>query len=73
MRRYDFSDPQSGKDVCDRKIVPMKGRIQRWVNEKHDVVTAVDMKEALESYGAVRGCRIAVAEVDVAAKRSVQI
>lgn len=48
-----------------RKIAPMKGHIQRWVNEKHDVVTAVDMKEALESYGGVRGCRIAVAEVDV--------
>ena len=65
VRRYDFSDPQSGKDVCDRKIAPMKGHIQRWVNEKHDVVTAVGMKEALESYGGVRGCRIAVAEVDV--------
>ena len=64
VRRYDFSDPQSGNDVCDRKIAPMKGHIQRWVNEKHDVVTAVDMKEALESYGGVRGCRI-VAEVDV--------
>ena len=44
----------------------MKGHIQRWVNEKHDVVTAVDMKEALESYGGVRGCRITVAEVEVA-------
>ena len=54
VRRYDFSDPQSGKDVCDRKIAPMKGHIQRWVNEKHDVVTAVDMKEALESYGGAR-------------------
>ena len=66
VRRYDFSDPQSGKDVCDRKIAPMKGRIKRWINEKHDVVTAADMKEALQSYGGVRGCRIAVAEVDVA-------
>lgn len=47
VQRYDFSDPQSGKDVCDRKIAPMKGHIQRWVNEKHDVVIAVDMKEAL--------------------------
>jgi hypothetical protein len=22
--RYDFSDAQSGKDICDRKIAPMK-------------------------------------------------
>ena len=47
----------------------MKGHIQRWVNEKHYVVTAVDMKEELESYGGVHGCRIAVAEdVSKAAK-----
>ena len=44
VRRYDFSDPQSGKDVCDRKIAPIKGHIQRWVNEKHDVVTAVGIE-----------------------------
>jgi len=43
----------------------MKGHIQRWVDEKRDVVMAADMKEALESYGGVRGCRVAVAEVDV--------
>jgi len=43
FRRYDFSDPQSGKDICDRRIAPMKGHIQRWLDEKHDVVTAADM------------------------------
>lgn len=68
VRRYDFSDPQAEKDACDRKIAPVRGHVQSWVNEKHDVVTAVDMKEALESYGGVCGCRMAVAdsEVDVA-------
>ncbi|KAK3709896.1 hypothetical protein QZH41_007508 [Actinostola sp. cb2023] len=47
--RYDFSDPQAGKDICDRKTASMKAHIKRWVNEKHDVMTAEDMKEALES------------------------
>ena len=51
IRRYDFSEPQAGKDICDRKIAPMKAHIRRYVNEKHDVTTAVDMKEALESHG----------------------
>ena len=23
IHRYDFSDPQSGKDICDRKVSPM--------------------------------------------------
>ncbi|KXJ05912.1 hypothetical protein AC249_AIPGENE28663 [Exaiptasia diaphana] len=48
--RYDFSDPQAGKDICDRKIAPMKAHIRRFVNEGNDVVTAEDMKRALESY-----------------------
>ena len=62
--RYDFSDPQSGKDVCDRRIASMKTHIRRWVNEGHDVTTAEEMKVALESHGGVRGCRFAVVEID---------
>ena len=43
----------------------MKGHIKRWVNEKHDVIRAEDMKAALESHGGIKGCRVAVAEVDI--------
>ena len=56
---------QAGKDICDRKIAPMKAHIRRYVNEKHDVVTAANMKEALESHGGIAGCRAAVAEIVV--------
>ena len=62
--RYDFSEPQAGKDICDRKTAAMKAHIKRWVNERHDVVTAEDMKAALESHGGIKGCRAAVVEVD---------
>ena len=62
--RYDFSDPQAGKDICDRKIAPMKGHMRRYVNEKHDIKTAEDMKDALESRGGTKGCRAAVAKVN---------
>lgn len=62
--RYDFSDPQAGKDICDRKIAPMKAHIRRYVNEKNDVVTAEDMKKAIESHGGLKGCRVAVVEMD---------
>ena len=41
--RYDFSEPQTGKDFCDRKTAAMKAHIKCWVNERHDVVTAEDM------------------------------
>ena len=56
--RYDFSDPQSGKDVCDRRIASMKTHIRHWVNEVHG-----EMKIALESHG-VRGCRFTVVEIN---------
>ena len=63
--RYDFSDLQAGKDICDRKLVPMKAHIKRWVDKKHDVLTAEDMKQAIESHRGLKGCRAAVVEVDI--------
>ena len=42
--RYDFSDVQAGKDICDRKISPMKTHMKTWVNEKNDITTAEQMK-----------------------------
>ena len=44
--RYDFSEPQAGKDICDRKTAPMKAHIRRFVNENNDVTTAEEMKKA---------------------------
>ena len=64
LLRYDFSDPQAGKDICDRKTAPMKAHIRRYVNEKHDVNSAEDMKTAIESHGGLKGCRVAVVELD---------
>ena len=62
--RYDFSDPQTRKDICDRKTAPMKVHIKRWVSEKHDMTTVENMKEVLESHGGLKGCRVAVVQVD---------
>ena len=42
----------------------MKAHIRRWVNEKHNVITAEDMTTALESHGGVKGVRAAVVKVD---------
>ena len=53
IRRYDFSEAQAGKDICDRKIAPMKSHIQ-YINEGHNVENASEMREALDSYGGVR-------------------
>jgi hypothetical protein len=64
IQRYDFSDPQAGKDICDRKIASMKSHMRRWLNEKHDITTAEEMKTALESHGGVKGSRAAVVKLN---------
>ncbi len=46
--RYDLSEPQYGKDVCDRILYPMKESIRRYCNEGHDIVQVKDMREALQ-------------------------
>ena len=70
FKRYDFSDPQSGKDVCDRRIASMKTHMLRCVNEGHDITAAEEMKIALESHEGVRGCRFAVVEIDNSTQNS---
>ena len=70
FKRYDFSDPQSGKDVCDRRIASMKTHMRRWVNEGHDITTAEEMKIALECHEGVRRCRFAVVEIDKSTQNS---
>ncbi len=64
ISRYDFSEAQSGKDLCDRKIAPMKSHLHRYVNQGHDVVSPQQMWEGLNSGGGVRGCYAAVLHLD---------
>ncbi|CAB3988466.1 Hypothetical predicted protein [Paramuricea clavata] len=45
--RYDFSEPQFGKDVCDRIISPLKSALTRYCNEGNDILSASDMHRAL--------------------------
>lgn len=37
VKRYDFSEPQAGKDLCDRKIAPCKQRLRNYVSENHNM------------------------------------
>ena len=61
--RYDFSDPQAGKDVCDERITTVKSHIRRYINEGHDIKSAGDMKAAIDSYGGVKGGQVAVVKL----------
>ena len=63
VARYDFSEPQAGKDICDRRIASIKSHIRRFVNEGNDVETAASMKAVIESHGGVKGCYASVCKV----------
>ena len=47
VERYDFSEPQHGKDICDRIICPMTQAVRRYCDEGNDIQSAHDMREAL--------------------------
>ena len=68
---YDFSEAQHGKDICDRKTATMKQHARGLVAvTKTDILTACDLKKALESNGGVKGCRVSIVEMP---QRSSQI
>ena len=54
LTQHDFSEPQYGKDVCDRILCPMKSAIRRYCCEGNDVLSAKYMRTAL-SERPVRG------------------
>ena len=64
VKRYDFSEPQAGKDLCDRKIAPCKQRLRNYVSENHNIENAHDIKEGLESPPAMDCTRVAVCKID---------
>ena len=61
--RYDFSDPQTGNDVIDRRITLVKSHIRRYINEGHDIKSAGDKKAAIDSSGGVKGGQAAVVKL----------
>ena len=40
VEMYDFSEPQHGKDLCDRIICPMKQAVRRYCDEGNDIQSA---------------------------------
>ena len=48
VARYDFSEPQQRKVVCDRMLCPMKVAITKYCAEGHDIINVGGMHEALK-------------------------
>lgn len=61
IRRFDFSNAQSGKGPCDRMAAVIKAIIRRFINEKNDCVTSADFVNATKCTQnmTIRACRLA--------------
>ncbi|CAH3018512.1 unnamed protein product [Porites evermanni] len=51
----DFSDAQGGKGSCDQKPATIKSHIAVYLNSGHDIETASQMLQAINSFGGVAG------------------
>ncbi|CAB3999301.1 Hypothetical predicted protein, partial [Paramuricea clavata] len=67
VQGYYYSEPQAGKDICDRILCPMKHAIRTYSKEGHDVLTAVHMRDALLQHP-VKGTTAAVSTVNESQK-----
>ena len=56
VRRFDHSEPQHSKDICDRILCPMKAAIRTFCKEGHDILDANDMHIALKEWQAKDNC-----------------
>jgi hypothetical protein len=64
---YHFSEPQCGKDICDRILCPLKSSIRTYCNEGNNVLSASDMKKALQQHP-VKGTMSCVTVIDESKK-----
>ena len=61
-RRLDFSDPQGGKGVFDRKAATIKSHMRIYLNAGNDIETPEQMRDAILSSGGVPGVNVALCE-----------
>ena len=47
--RIDFSEPQSDKNVCDRRTAVIIGEVRRYIGEKHNVTNSMQFVAAAKS------------------------
>ena len=55
VKRLDFSDPQGGKEPCDRKAASLKSHMRVYLNQGSNIETSREMGDAIQSSGGVPG------------------
>lgn len=65
IREYDFSEAQSGKDLCDLRTGSGRMHILNYINEGNNVTNVFEMKDALEIHGGGRNTFTSIIDVDM--------
>ena len=73
LERSEFSDPQGGKGEADRQAATIKGYINVYLNEGHDVNNAAQMKEAVESNGGIPGVSVKYVKLPEASSDKIMV
>ena len=69
LARMDFSDAQGGRGPCDRKAATIKSYIKVYLNSGHDIETASQMLEAINSFDGVAGVHAVICTPPTSALR----
>ncbi|XP_052074111.1 uncharacterized protein LOC127711994 [Mytilus californianus] len=64
VTRYDFSEAQSGKSICDAKIAHMRLKMRMYVSSGRNITSPFEMQAAIMDGTGVKACQCAVVEVD---------
>ena len=61
---FNFSEAQSGKDLCDSKTGSARLQAYKYANEGHNIINPKDLKTALDSHGGMKGLQVCIASID---------
>lgn len=64
LQRFDFSEPQDGKDQSDKESAVVNRRLRSYINSGGDVKCAMDIKTGILFHGPPKDTKVAVIKID---------
>ena len=68
MKRYDYNEPQCGKNQCDRESAGTKSLIHSFADAGNDVNSSEDFAKALKYGSELRNSAVAVTNIETKSK-----
>ena len=65
IKRWDFSDPQSGKGPCDRVAAVVKRKVRLFVDENNKCTNGEEFLACASSYGEIKATTMIYGSVEL--------